>query len=102
MKAPLLEQLPSVGFIEEATAAGFLLQAECSIGFLEHYISNPTASKEEREKALHEITKRLLAKAKAIGIKVIMFNTKFPSIKRLAEQCEFNYLGEYSSFFGEV
>lgn len=100
--APELSHLPQIGLIEEGVAAGFLIQAECKIGFLEFYISNPRASKEERETALYNITKALSERAKAVGITRLMFNTKFPTLKVLADRFGFQYLGEYSSFTGEV
>lgn len=102
LQSPALAQLPAIGFIEEATAAGFLIRAECGIGFLDFYISNPDASSRERATSFKEITRALTAKARAHGIKLIMFNTKYPTLKKLAGDLQFKYLGEYSSFSGGV
>lgn len=47
--------LPQLGVIVPGVAAGFLYRTDSSLGFLDGFISNPAAPKEERAAALLHI-----------------------------------------------
>lgn len=98
MKVPDDVILPMIGLIVDGVAAGFLIQTDCALGFLDFFVTNPLASKEERNDALDDIGFSLIVTAKRLGVKALMCNTKFKNIKALAHKHGFNYLGEYSSF----
>jgi len=98
LSVPSEAALPRLGLIEDDLAAGFLIQTDCRLGFLDFYVTNPDAPKKDRAKAIEEISAKLIEAAHRLGIKVLMCNTGFSSLKKLAEKYRFTYLGEYSSY----
>lgn len=56
--------LPQYGFIVEGIAAGFLMQTDCPVCFLEPFISNPSATKHDRDRALNLILNQLVSLAR--------------------------------------
>lgn len=64
-------EFPKLGFTN-GIAAGFLVQTDSMVCFLDGYISNREALKEDREKAICEITEALLQSAKDLGFKRII------------------------------
>jgi len=51
------EQFPEVGFVVEGLAAFFVYQTDSAVCFLENLISKRTASDEDRNLAIHLVTK---------------------------------------------
>ncbi len=67
-KTPLKEeQRPEHGIIVPGVAAGFIYLTDGDLAILEHYVTNPLASSEDRHEALDEITKGLTVIAKRAG-----------------------------------
>lgn len=102
-KAPAPKwSMPNTGFIEEEFAAGFIILLSNKCGILDFYVSNPHASRSDREAALFEITEELIIVAKEVGVKMITFTTQSESIKELGKHLNFNYDGEFSAFSKEL
>lgn len=97
-----MEFLPKTGLIEEGIAAGFLISTDANIGILDFFCSNPWASKTERMNALGDIASTLISTALVVGMRSLICNTKYANIKQIANQKNFTYLGEYSSFYKEL
>jgi len=65
-----LVDMPSLGFVAENVAAGFLRQGEY-MGVIDAIITNPEASSEDRNLALDLIFERLVITSKQCNIKVL-------------------------------
>lgn len=85
-----LDFLPPQGFIVPGVAAGFLMTTNANIAFLEHFVSNSAAKREERADALDQIAKILIRAAEGSGIRMIMAITKHPNIVALCEKYNFS------------
>jgi len=82
-----MRYLSPTGVIVPGVAAGFLIQTDAHFGILEPFISNPEASKEDRDRALHMILERLTSMAKKIDYKVIYgFSTNKIMLDRAISQ----------------
>ena len=97
---PPLDQdvLPDTGFIVDEIAAGFLIAMNNNMGILDFYVSNPHSDKKERDVALDEITKELIATAKDVGMKRLICTTKNDAISKRAMFHGFEYMGQFASF----
>jgi len=79
--------IPKIGFVIEGIAMGFLMQTDANLGILEPFISNPEASKEDRDMALNVILELLTRTAKEMNYKgVFGFSTSLPMIRRALKQ----------------
>ena len=65
------DYLPQHGFIEPGIAAGFIYMTDANFCIFESFISNPEASKEEKEIALREVVMQMIKKAKELEFKEI-------------------------------
>lgn len=99
---PDRELYPRIGFIVSGVAAGFLFRTDSGICFLDGYISNPNTDREAREKALDEITDRLLLAAKDHGFTKAMAYTQNAAVRRRCERYEFSPGGDYSLYIREI
>lgn len=96
---PPLWVFSNKGFITPGVAVGFLYLTNSSIAYIDCYVSNPEAKKEDRKKAFERITDRILSTAKnGHNIKMICCNTKIDCIKDMAESFGFKYGGAQLAF----
>lgn len=86
LNRPAPESLAKVGFIEPGVAAGFLYKCEGGFALLDGYVANPESDKEERDKALDEITAALLAHAEEKGFRCVLAYTELEAVSRRAEK----------------
>lgn len=63
--------LPKTGLIVPNVAAGFLVSTDTNYCFLEPFIGNPKADKEERDIALFTIIDGLIDEAKRLGFDLV-------------------------------
>jgi|WetSurMetagenome_2_1015567.scaffolds.fasta_scaffold100855_2 hypothetical protein len=94
--------LPKIGFIVEDVACGFLIYMSNECGLLDFFISNPFATKEDREDAFDAIVYELEDLAKKCKLKILFANSKIKTMKTLAEKMGFEYMGEYSEYKKEL
>lgn len=92
------DMIPTIGYYVPGVAAGFLFRTDCSVCFLDGYISNPLTQKSERAEALDKITSALLDTAERLGYHVVVAMTQNPSVRKRCEENKFNYKGERSLF----
>jgi hypothetical protein len=93
-----IEALPQVGFIYPGVCAGFLLQTDSAVCFLDGFTANPEVEKEKRRLALDSVTEKLLITAKDLGFKSVLAFTSNESIKARCNRYEFSPKGEYNLF----
>lgn len=96
--APPFETLPSYGLIDDSVAAGFLITTDSTVGLMDFYISNPKASKKDRDRVLDLITIGLINRGNEIGLKYFQCTTQVSAVKNRAIKNGFRYMGEYSLF----
>lgn len=102
LSSPSKDFLPLVGFIVEDVAVGFMYKTDSCLGILDWFVSNPSADAVERMRAFDHIVTLLLAHAKTCHIKAVKAETNNDTIKVLAMNQGFRFLGEHSSFFRET
>jgi predicted ATP-grasp superfamily ATP-dependent carboligase len=88
---PKIEHLPKTGFIVEAdgkpTCAGFVYKTDSSICVFEFVVSNPDASKQEKDDCLKQLISSVKSWSKENGFSLIYSSIGIPKyIKRLQEQ----------------
>ncbi len=66
-----MRYLSPTGVIVPGIAAGFLIQTDAHFGILEPFISNPEASREDRDMAINMILKKLTDMAKTIDYRIV-------------------------------
>ncbi|MEP3786566.1 hypothetical protein [Ascidiaceihabitans sp.] len=74
------------GFIVDDVAAGFLMQTDAGVAYLENYISNPDARPKQVATAIDQITAALLGLARAKGFEYVAAFTALPSIEKRAQR----------------
>lgn len=99
---PPKETFPSIGFVCENIACGFLLIMDNGCAMIDFLITNPFSSKEQRDEMIDIIVDCLKAIALEMGIKFLMASTKIEAVKKRALKHEFIYTGEYSNFILEL
>jgi len=99
---PLEKYMPDTGLIIDDIACGFLIVTSNGCGILDFYITNPHADRDDRKRALFEITEELLEVARDSNLNMILADTKSGSIERLALKMGFKELGEFKSFALEL
>lgn len=77
--------IPKVGFYVPGVAAGFLINTDTPICFLEPFISNPKAPKELRSKALEGIVECLEAEAVKLGYRYVYGISTAPTMLNLVK-----------------
>lgn len=94
--------LPAIGEIISGVAVGFLYRTDSEFGLLEGYVTNPAASRRARHQAVHEVTRALIARGKAAGVRRIVALCKVRSIAKAAAQHGLGVVGHYTLAAGEV
>ena len=74
------------GFLVDDVAAGFLMQTDAGVAYLENMISNPQASARDVSVAIDAITKALFALAADNGFEHVAAFTQMPSIRTRAKR----------------
>lgn len=74
------------GFIVDDVAAGFLMQTDAGVAYLENYISNPDARPKQVATAIDQITAALLGLARAKGFEYVAAFTALSSIEKRAQR----------------
>lgn len=97
-----LRDLPSIGYIENDIAAGFLVETNCTTAVLDFFFSNPKASKEERSNSILEIADALIEAAQLYGFKRVKFQSKIESVINIGEKIGFEETGTFRSFVKEI
>ena len=93
--------MPNIGYIIDGLAAGFLIQTDCGVAFLDGFISNPTSDPNERDLALDEITGELLREAEELGYQEIAAFTRNHSIEKRARRWGLTSKGAYTLYVKE-
>lgn len=92
----IAEELPAVGYLvydlNDLVAAGFLRRCEGSQAFIDGYFSHQDKSGVVRDKALNLLTDTLIARAKAMGIKVLLAWTSDENTNKRALKYGFKIL----------
>jgi hypothetical protein len=99
---PPIGLLSDLGLIVDDVAAGFLYITNSDICFLEGFITNPEADKNDRHEALNGITLELINLAKEAGCKLIKCDTRLDKIVTRAKDFGFVELGQYKTFIREL
>lgn len=101
---PLLgpEFLPEVGMIVPGVAAGFLYRAEGKMALLEHFVTNRTESRINREEAVSLIADSLVEIAKAEGFSVVVAITRALPIIKHCDNKGFKCLGPHGVYLKEI
>ena len=94
--------LPSVGFIVPGVGAGFIYVTDSSVYFIEGFITNPDASKDNRNESLDLITVYLISYSKAMNCKIIKCETSCPEIELRGMKHGFKCLGKVTSLVKEL
>jgi hypothetical protein len=94
--------LPEVGYIEPDVACGFLIQTDTKTAIIDFVISNPEASRRERNSALNCILRELIKHARWLHYKRINASIQVSVSKELAKSVGFRELGEHSEFMKEL
>lgn len=81
---PTLELIPTIGFIVPGIAAGFFMSTDTTCCILEPFVTNPDASKADRNEALAVIMKNLLTLAKTLGFTHVF---GFTNNEKMAGRC---------------
>lgn len=90
-----MASVPNIGYIIDGLAAGFLIQTDCGVAFLDGFISNPNSDPNERDLALDEITGELLREAEEAGYQEIAAFTRSHSIEKRARRWGLTAKGSY-------
>ncbi len=78
--------IPPQGLIVPGIAAGFLIRTNTNIGILEHFVTNPAASKKDRRLAIDMIASRLISAGKSMGMLGFLALSSHPAIFALCEK----------------
>jgi hypothetical protein len=93
---------PEIGFIVDDVCAGFIVQTDSLICFLDGFASNPHSDKAVRDQALDLLSDTLVNFAHQRGYKLIMAYTRHPSIKKRCRKYGFAYKGEDGLYSREI
>lgn len=93
------ELYPSTGFVSDGCFCGFLYETGTSLAYLDGFISDPSATKEQRSEALSALVESLVGLAKERGIKMLHCFTKAPTLKSQAKASGFSPMGGDFAFF---
>lgn len=94
--------LSRTGLIAPGVACGFLFATDSRICFLDFYISNPLAPKEERAAAFDEITRRLIEVAKERDYSLIFGASSHKSIQERCVKFGFTHQGSQEVYTMEI
>ena len=79
-------QARMTGYIVDGVAAGFLMQTDAEVAYLENMVSNPAADPRTASRAIDIITSALMARARALGFKQVAAITQHASVARRAQR----------------
>lgn len=96
------EDFPKVGIIIPGIAVGFLMQTDTKSAILEPFVANPSATPEERDKALTLIMGELLEEAQDLGYKRVFGFSSRPSMLRRALSWGFIHVEESTTVVKEL
>lgn len=99
---PPIGILSDIGIIVPGVAAGFLYLTNSQMGIIDCLVSNPDASKEERNHAIHLIGERLLEMARSTDCIRVKCNTRIGSVMERAKQFGFVETGEFTCLTKEM
>jgi hypothetical protein len=85
--------LPRVGFISDGAAVGWLYQTDSGVGYLETFVTNPSAPLRSRARAIDEVGMALISAARRLGITRLVTMTAHKSIGRMCIRRGFGYAG---------
>lgn len=91
------KDVPAAGYIVPGVAAGFLLQAEARVCFLEGFVSNPSVPSVPRNEALDEIVRSLVTLAGRLEFEKVLFITKEPGLLRRGKLHGFVHANDYAA-----
>lgn len=86
MKPQSKELFSNEGTVVNGNAIGFLFVTNSKQAYIDNFVSNPGASKEERDLALDELIENLEERAKFVGVKLLNVVTGLDSIKERFEK----------------
>lgn len=95
-------QLPEVGYIIDGVAAGFMIQTDTDVAFIEGLVSNPRASKQSRDKALDMIVGAIERKAAELGYAVLVGWTRQDVVLSRAHRNFFKKKGDFMMVAKEI
>lgn len=98
MSRPNRKDLPKVGMIEDGVAAGFLVQTDSSVAFLEFFVSNPAAGRKKRKRSLDSIADELVKVARSFKFKMIQAGTNLGATQMTALGAGLKFSGMVSMF----
>ncbi len=98
----LAAMLPKNGFIVPGVAVGFVYLTDSCIAFLDYFVANPEASKDERNVALDLITQAILVEAKKQGCTVAHCNSRIGAIVHRAKNFGFKEIGQFTSLVRDL
>lgn len=99
---PDRELMPETGFMVQGLAAGFLYVTDSKLGIIEFLISNPDSNKEERDRAIDLVVKRLEIEAIDWDIKGIFITTNVGSVMKRALKHEYESVGQLTGFYKRI
>ena len=94
--------LPSVGFIEDHFAAGFLIQTDTPVACIDFLVSNPDSDMKKRGEAIVHVVQALIDEARRRKFKALKVNSHIRSVERLSAAFGFNDLGDFRTFYKEI
>ena len=92
-----MDHLSTHGRVVDNIAAGFLIATDTPLAILDFFITNPESSKEDRDKALDELTQTLIKDAKVLGYDVLMASSKISAVVERAKKNGFKSIGVHES-----
>jgi len=98
MNPPPKWSIPETGIVVPGIAMGFLILTNNRCAILDFYLSNPVSDKRIRDKALDDITSKLIELAEDMHVKMILCNSQHPAVKERARKHGFNSLGLFECF----
>lgn len=94
--------LPKIGYVVDDCVAGFLYQTDSTLCFMDSFISNPSASKSERELALDSLERELIKIAKLLGFEKIIAMTKHEKMKSRAQARGYTMVDDFTIYSKEL
>jgi hypothetical protein len=102
LEAPRNTHFPTFGYWIPGVAAGFIVATDTAVCALDGYITNPSATSEQRDKALSLITDELMELAKTQQFQHVMVISKEQSIINRARELKFTDNGPYIMLSKEI
>lgn len=94
--------LPPTGFVVDDVAAGFMYKTDGKLGILEFWVSNPSATSDERHRAFTAIGDQFLKEAIRSGITRIWCLSAASDIIDRSKDWEFKPVGHFELLVRKV